>query len=110
MVANLSQAASDKMGPAMRRVALSFVISLAVVCLLIVGAKASLFVEVLLWPGLKLSSYLVPKNAWASAFSDLSRPSPWLYFYVVFGVLIDGLMFTWPVLLGLRIFNRRFSK
>jgi hypothetical protein len=94
----------------MKRLAMSFGISLALVLLLCVAARASLLANVFIFPGLKLSSYLVPESAWAKTISDLVNPSPWLWFYAVFGLLIDALLLTWPVLFALRFVGRRLSK
>ena len=94
----------------MKRVAMSFGISLAVVGLLMAATRDSLLASVLVAPGLRLSAHLVPESAWVTIFSDPTKNSPWMYFYVVFGVLVDGLLFTWPVLFVLRFLARRFSK
>ena len=94
------------MSPAMKRVAMSFGISLAVVGLLMAAIRVSLLANALIWPGMRLAVYLVPASVWV----DPAKHSLWGYFYVVCGVLIDGLLFTWPVLFAWRFLARRFSK
>src|ERR1700730_2648184 len=99
----------------MRRVAISFSISLAIVGLLFVAARAWVPFDVLVWPGLKLSFFLIPTTAWPTLISDSPPESSggsqsWMSFYLVCGILIDGLVYTWPVLLLIRVGNRIFSK
>jgi hypothetical protein len=102
----------------MRRVTLSFVIgiSLAIACLLMTMLRASLLAGILVGPGLLLSEHLIPRSAQPSQCSDappiecIGGSPAWMYFHLVFGVLIDGVLFTWPVLLVLRVFGRKNSK
>jgi hypothetical protein len=100
----------------MRRMAMSFGISLVILGLCLAASRVSLFANVVITPGLILSSHLIPKSAWPSHCSD-SPPiectggSPaWMYSYLVCGILIDGVLFTWPVLFLSRVLTRIFSK
>jgi len=99
----------------MRRVAISFSISLAIVGLLFFAVRAWLFAGVLVWPGLKLSSFLIPRSAWPTLISDFppefsGGSQSWMSIYLFCGILINGLVYTWPVLLLIRVGNRIFSK
>jgi hypothetical protein len=99
----------------MKRVALSFGISLAIVGLLMVAIRASLLASVLVSPGLVLSSHLIPKGALPTLVSDFpptftGGSLPWMYFYVVSGIFIDGLLYTWPVLFLSRVGARIISR
>src|ERR1700733_2057577 len=73
----------------MRRVTVSFGISLAIVCLLMTVLRASLLAGILVSPGLLLSSHLIPKSAWPSPCSDsppiecLGGSQAWMYFNLV---------------------------
>src|ERR1700733_10537053 len=77
----------------MRRIAISFGISLAIVGLAIAATKISLFAGILVAPGLILSSHLIPKSAWPGPCSDfppiecIGGSPAWMYFYLVCGIV-----------------------
>jgi len=81
----------------------SFLISLG----LVVGFSAIGYLlptldvlSVIAAPGLLAALVLFPQRG----------HSDWAYVYIVVAVIVDALLYTWPILLAWRFFATRFSK
>ena len=98
--------------------AISFGVSLAIVGLCMTALRGSLVANVIVSPGFLLSFRLIPKSVLPNHCSDAPPlecdASPawpaWMFFSIVSGVLIDGFLFTWPLLFLLKVLTSMFSK
>ncbi len=97
-----------------RRIAISFGISLAVDGLCMAATRFWLWPLIFVGPGFALSWHLVPQTELRRLAPYMTGeltggPQSWMYFVVVCGTLIDAALLTLPVLLVWRVLAWMFS-